>query len=61
VDIQKSGTRREELLLDQEEMNRVFILRSFLADMPPEEAIAFLLQRMKTTRTNREFFQAMAE
>jgi transcription termination factor Rho len=61
VDIQRSGTRREELLLDQEEMNRVFILRSFLADMPPEEAIAFLLQRMKGTRTNREFFQAMAE
>ena len=45
----------------QDEMNRVFILRSFLADMPSEEAIAFLLQRMRPTRSNREFFQAMAE
>jgi transcription termination factor Rho len=61
IDIGKSGTRREELLLDQEEMNRVFILRSFLSDMPPEDGIAFLLQRMRQTRTNREFFQLMAE
>jgi transcription termination factor Rho len=61
IDIAKSGTRREELLLDQEEMNRVFILRSFLSDMQPEDGIAFLLQRMRQTRTNREFFQLMAE
>jgi transcription termination factor Rho len=61
IDIGKSGTRREELLLSQDEMNRVFILRSFLADMPSEEAIAFLLQRMRPTKSNREFFQAMAE
>ena len=61
IDIQRSGTRREELLLSQDELNRVFILRNFLSDMPSEEAIAFLLQRLKGTRSNREFFQAMAE
>ena len=42
-------------------MNRVFILRSFRSDMPPEDGIAFLLQRMRQTSTNREFFQLMAE
>ncbi|HEY0969385.1 MAG TPA: transcription termination factor Rho [Gemmatimonadales bacterium] len=61
IDIQRSGTRREELLLDQEELNRVFILRNFLADMPSEEAMHFLLQRLQRTKTNREFFQLMAE
>lgn len=61
IDIARSGTRREELLFDQEEANRVYILRNFLADMPPDEAIVFLLQRMQRTKTNREFFQSMAE
>ena len=61
IDIQRSGTRREELLLAQDELNRVFILRNFLSEMPPEEAIAFLLQRMRPTKSNREFFQLMAE
>ena len=61
IDIQRSGTRREELLLDQAEMNRVYLLRNFLADMPEGEAIGFLLQRMQRTRTNREFFASMAE
>ena len=61
IDIQRSGTRREELLLAQDELNRVFILRNFLSEMSPEEAIAFLLQRMRPTKSNREFFQLMAE
>ncbi|HEX5581512.1 MAG TPA: transcription termination factor Rho [Gemmatimonadaceae bacterium] len=61
IDIQRSGTRREELLLDQEELNRVFILRNFLADMPDEDAMHFLLQRLQRTKSNREFFQLMAE
>jgi transcription termination factor Rho len=61
IDIQRSGTRREELLLAQDEMNRVIVLRNFLSDMPSEEAIAFLLQRMRPTKSNREFFQMMAE
>src|SRR5574339_983083 len=46
IDINKSGTRREELLLDQEERNRVYLLRTFLGDMPSEESITFLIKQM---------------
>ncbi|MFN8571734.1 MAG: transcription termination factor Rho [Gemmatimonadaceae bacterium] len=61
IDINKSGTRREELLLNQEEQNRVFLLRTFLADMPPEDAIAFLIKQIQRSKTNREFFTLMAQ
>ena len=61
IDIQKSGTRKEELLLTQEEINRVFLLRNFLADMPGPEAMEFLLKHMKRTKNNKEFFVAMAQ
>ncbi len=61
IDIQRSGTRREELLLEKEELNRVYLLRNFLSDMPPAEAIEFLLQRMARTKTNKEFFATMAQ
>ncbi len=61
IDIGRSGTRKEELLLDQAELNRVYLLRNFLSDMPSTEAIEFLLQRMARTRTNREFFTSMAQ
>jgi transcription termination factor Rho len=61
IDIQRSGTRKEELLLEKDELNRVYLLRNFLADMPPAEAIEFLLQRMGRTKNNREFFATMAQ
>ena len=61
IDINKSGTRREELLFDQEERNRVFLLRTFLGDMPEEEAIAFLIKQMQRTKTNKEFFTLMTQ
>jgi len=61
IDINKSGTRREEKLLTQEEQNRVYLLRTFLGDMPPEEAITFLIKQMKKTKTNAEFFRMMVE
>jgi transcription termination factor Rho len=61
IDINKSGTRKEELLLTEIELNRVFLLRNFLADMPPNEAIEFLLERMRRYDTNREFLDAMAQ
>jgi len=61
IDIGRSGTRKEELLLDQAELNRVYLLRNFLSDMPSTEAIEFLLQRMSRTKTNREFFISMAQ
>jgi transcription termination factor Rho len=61
IEINKSGTRREELLLDRDEMNRVYLLRNFLGDMPPDEAISFLLKQLQRSRTNREFFVQMAQ
>ena len=60
IDINRSGTRKEELLLSSNELNRVYLLRNFLADMPPTEAIEFLLERMNRTETNREFLDSMA-
>jgi transcription termination factor Rho len=61
IDINKSGTRREELLLDREEANRVYLLRTFLGDMPSDEAISFLTKQLQRSRTNREFFVQMAQ
>ena len=60
VDINRSGTRKEELLMDEVELNRVYLLRNFLADMPPAEALEFLLDRVKRTKTNKEFLDSMA-
>lgn len=59
IDLNRSSTRKEELLLTDVELNRVFLLRNFLSDMPPEEAISFLISRMKMTRTNDEFLDEM--
>jgi transcription termination factor Rho len=61
IDINKSGTRREELLFNQEERNRVFLLRTFLGDMPEEDAIAFLIKQMQRTKTNKDFFALMTQ
>ncbi|HEX9885163.1 MAG TPA: transcription termination factor Rho, partial [Longimicrobiales bacterium] len=60
IDLNMSSTRREELLLSETELNRVYLLRNFLSDMPPAEAIEFLLKRMEKTRTNQEFLDSMA-
>jgi transcription termination factor Rho len=59
IDINKSGTRKEELLIDKDELARTYLLRNFLADMPPVEAMEFLIERMKRTKTNKEFFATM--
>ena len=59
IDLNKSSTRKEEELLSDTELNRVYLLRNFLADMPPAEAIEFLLSRMKKTLHNKEFLDAM--
>ncbi|HYV97980.1 MAG TPA: transcription termination factor Rho [Gemmatimonadaceae bacterium] len=61
IDIFKSGTRKEELLLSQEERNRTLLLRTFLGAMPEEEVMPFLLRQMSHTKTNKDFFRAMAE
>ena len=61
IDINRSGTRREELLLPEKELNRMYLIRNFLADMPPAESIEFLIQRMKRTKNNEEFLDSMQE
>ena len=58
-DIGKSATRKEELLLDKDELGKIFILRKILAPMGSTEAMEFLLDKMKNTKTNSEFFQSM--
>ena len=61
IDIHKSGTRKEELLFDDAERNRVFLLRNFLGDMPEVEAIEFLLKQMSRSPNNKVFFQQMVQ
>ena len=61
IDVNKSATRKEELLLPPDELNRMYLLRKFLADMPTVEAIEFLIERMKRTKNNKEFFATMAQ
>jgi transcription termination factor Rho len=61
IDLNRSGTRREDLLLTEMELTRVYLLRNFLSDMPPAEAIDFLLTRMKKTKTNKDFLDSMAK
>ncbi len=59
IDLPRSSTRREELLLDKETLQRMFILRNYLADMKPDEAMEFLRKYMLGTKTNDEFLQSM--
>ncbi|MFZ9044819.1 MAG: transcription termination factor Rho [Cyclobacteriaceae bacterium] len=59
IDVPASGTRREDLLMDKEELSRVWILRKFMSDMTSVEAMEFLLDRMKGTRNNDEFLVSM--
>jgi len=59
IDVPASGTRREDLLLSEEELQRVWILRKFMSDMNSTEAMDFLLEKMKGTRNNDEFLISM--
>jgi transcription termination factor Rho len=61
IDLNRSSTRKEELLLSDTELNRVYLLRNFLATFPPAEAIEFLLSRMEKTQNNREFLESMTK
>ena len=59
IDVPASGTRREELLMREEELQRVWILRKYMSDMNSNEAMEFLLSKMKGTRNNAEFLISM--
>jgi transcription termination factor Rho len=60
IDINRSGTRKEELLLGPEALNRSWILRKLLSDMNPVEAMEFLISRLKGTKSNKDFITAMS-
>jgi len=59
ISVNRSGTRREELMISQEELQKIWILRKFLHPMDEIEAMEFLIGRLQQTKTNNEFFDAM--
>ena len=59
LDLQRSGTRKEELLLSEEVLNKVWLLRKVLNPMNTTEAMEFLLDKMSGTKSNKEFFNMM--
>ncbi len=59
IDINRSGTRKEELLLSPDELNRVWILRKLLAPLTPVDSMEFLLEKMEGTKNNAEFLSLM--
>jgi len=59
IDIQRSGTRKEELLLDENDLNRVWLLRKVLQSMNTVESMEFLQEKMRDTRSNKEFLDSM--
>ena len=59
IDVSKSGTRKEELLVDKGTMSKMWILRRILAPMGTTDAIEFLLDKMRTAKTNAQFFESM--
>jgi transcription termination factor Rho len=60
IDVNRSGTRKEELLLDDKELNRVWILRKLLSELNTVEAMEFLLSKMQGTRSNKAFLDSMS-
>jgi transcription termination factor Rho len=59
IDVNRSGTRKEEILFDADELSRVWILRKFLSDFSTVEAMEFLTEKMRGTKTNKEFLKSM--
>jgi len=59
IDINRSATRREELLLSEEVLNRIYVLRKVLSPLSPVESMEFLLEKVKVTESNEEFLDSM--
>ncbi|OQX96571.1 transcription termination factor Rho [candidate division KSB1 bacterium 4572_119] len=59
IDVNKSSTRKEELLLSQQELNRVWILRKLLNEFTPLESVEFLIKRLRGTKSNKKFLESM--
>jgi transcription termination factor Rho len=60
IDLVKSGTRREELLLTKNELNRMYVLRQYLKTLSPVQAIETLRKKMQATSTNAELLNSMS-
>ncbi|MEE8185378.1 MAG: transcription termination factor Rho [Thermodesulfobacteriota bacterium] len=61
IDLNKSGTRKEELLITKEELNRIWILRKVLQPLNPIEAMEFLLNKLKNSESNKSFLESMSK
>ena len=59
IDVQKSGTRKEELLIAREDLNRIWVLRKILTPLSPVEAMELLLDKMSKTKSNADFLASM--
>jgi transcription termination factor Rho len=59
IDVFKSGTRKEELLMTPDDLRRVWILRRYLQDLSPVEIMEFLVDKLKGTKTNKDFLDSM--
>ena len=59
IDILKSGTRKDELITPKDQLQKTYVLRRILSPMGPQDAIEFLLDKLRSTKTNGEFFQSM--
>ena len=60
LDFNRSGTRKEELLVDEDELNRVWVLRKVLSALSSVEAMELILERLAATESNKEFLESMA-
>jgi len=60
MDVNRSGTRKEELLIDADDLNRIWILRKILADFNTVDAMEFITEKMRGTKSNKEFLRAMS-
>ena len=61
INILRSGTRREDLLVEKDELNRVHMLRKVLSEQEEVAATEFLISKLKNTKTNEEFFASMTK
>ena len=59
IDINRSGTRKEELLLKDNELHRIWVMRKLLSDLTVTEAMEFLLDKIRNTKSNRKFLESM--
>jgi transcription termination factor Rho len=59
INIEKSGTRKEELLYHPDELDRIYMLRKALAGVPPVEAMELIVEKLKKTKSNAEFLLSM--